>query len=78
MSEAEAERFLWHVWYYLIDTDPSAIANQASILLVVQRTAFNDLVQREPHLGMVVMRNMALELSHRLRRTNAAAAAVKK
>jgi hypothetical protein len=64
-----------------LDNSPrvaSAIANQASILLVVHRIAFNDLVQREPHLGMVVMRNIALELSNRLRRTNIAAAAVKK
>jgi len=51
-----------------------AIASQASILLVIQRTAFNDLVQREPYFGMMVMRNIGLELSHRLRRTNAAAA----
>ena len=55
-----------------------AIANQASILLVIQRTAFNDLLRREPHLGMMVMRNIGLELSNRLRRTNIVAAAVKK
>ena len=55
-----------------------AVANQASILLVIQRTAFSELVQREPHLGMMVMRNIASELSMRLRRTNVAAAAVKK
>src|SRR5581483_11199349 len=36
-----------------------AIAAQPSILLVVQRPAFNELVQNEPHLGMVVMRNIA-------------------
>jgi hypothetical protein len=46
-----------------------ALASQPSILLVVQRTAFNELVQREPHLGMVVMRNIALTLSNRLRRS---------
>jgi CRP/FNR family cyclic AMP-dependent transcriptional regulator len=45
-------------------------ANQASILLVVQRTAFNDLVQREPHLGMVVLRNIAVELSSKLRKAD--------
>jgi hypothetical protein len=56
----------------------NAIANQASILLVVQRSAFNELIHREPHLGMVVMRNIALELSHRLRRTNTSAAAARK
>lgn len=55
-----------------------AVAAQASILLVVQRTAFNDLAQREPHLGLVVMRNIATELSNRLRKTNAAVAGVKK
>jgi hypothetical protein len=47
-----------------------AIANQPSILLVMQRTAFNDIVQREPHLGMVVIRNIALDLSNKLRRAN--------
>jgi hypothetical protein len=52
-----------------------AVAKRASILLVIQRTAFNDLAQQEPHLGMVVMRNVAKELSGRLRRTNAAAIA---
>jgi hypothetical protein len=54
--------------------DPSprtamAVANQASILLVIQRSAFHDLVQREPHLGMVVMRNIAIELTNRFRKT---------
>jgi hypothetical protein len=47
-----------------------AIASQPSILLVVQRMAFQDLVRREPHLGMVIIRNIAIELSKRLRRTN--------
>ncbi len=46
-----------------------AVAAQPSILLVIQRTAFSDLAQREPHLGMVVMHNIATELSNRLRRT---------
>jgi hypothetical protein len=55
-----------------------AVASQASILLVIQRTAFLDLVQHEPHLGMVVLRNIALELSNRLRRTNTAFIALKK
>jgi len=54
-----------------------AAASQASIRLVIQRTAFNDLVQREPHLGMMVLRNIASELSNRLRRTNLAAAVKK-
>jgi CRP/FNR family transcriptional regulator, cyclic AMP receptor protein len=54
-----------------------AIANQASILLMIHRAAFNELVQREPHLGMMVMRNIALEVTNRLRRTNLAVVAVK-
>jgi hypothetical protein len=53
--------------------DPSprtamAVASQASILLMIQRSAFTDLVQHEPHLGMVVMRNIAVELTNRLRK----------
>jgi hypothetical protein len=47
-----------------------AVASQPSILLVIQRSAFSDLARREPHLGMVVMRNIALELSNRLRKAN--------
>jgi hypothetical protein len=53
----------------------TAIANQASILLVMERSAFYDLVQSEPRLGMIVMRNFALEFSNRLRRTNTLIAA---
>jgi hypothetical protein len=49
-----------------------AVASQASILLVIQRSAFSELVQREPHLGMVVMRNVAMDLSNKLRRANTA------
>ncbi len=48
----------------------SAIAAQTTIALVVQRAAFYELARREPHLGMVVMRNIALELSKRLRKSN--------
>jgi len=58
-----------------LDNSPrtaTAVAMQPSILLVIQRGAFNALTQREPHLGMVVMRNIALELSNRLRKTNLA------
>ncbi len=47
-----------------------AVASQPSILLVVHRGAFNDLIQREPHLGMVVMRNIALDTSNKLRLAN--------
>lgn len=49
-----------------------AVAGQASILLVIQRSAFYELVEREPHLGMVVMRNIAMDLSNKLRRANTA------
>jgi hypothetical protein len=49
-----------------------AAAAQPSILLVVQRTAFSDLVRREPNLGMVVMRNIAMDLAGKLRNVNAA------
>ncbi len=55
-----------------------AVASQASILLALHRDQFDNLVQREPTLGMVVLRNIALDLSHRLRRANAAAVAAKK
>jgi CRP-like cAMP-binding protein len=54
-----------------LDTSPRialAVASQASIVLVIQRSAFNDLAQHEPHLGMVVMRNIAIELTNRLRK----------
>jgi hypothetical protein len=55
-----------------------AIASQPSILLVMKRTAFTDAVRREPNLGMVVMRNIAQDLAHKLRGVNEALAAVKK
>lgn len=48
-----------------------AVANSPTILLIIQRRAFQDLMENEPHLGIVVMRNVALELTHRLRKTNA-------
>ncbi len=54
-----------------------AVAKQPSILLVMQRPQFFELTQREPHLGLAVMRNIALELSARLRRTNATLAGKK-
>jgi CRP-like cAMP-binding protein len=54
-----------------------AIASQPSILLVVQRPAFYSLVQTEPHLGMVVMRNIAIDVSNKLRKTDAALAALR-
>jgi CRP/FNR family transcriptional regulator, cyclic AMP receptor protein len=52
----------------------SGIATQPSILLVIRRPAFNALVHTEPHLGMAVMRNIALEVSNKLRKANAALA----
>ena len=54
-----------------------AVATQASILLVMQRAAYTDLAQREPHLGMTVMKNIAVELSQKLRQTNVVVAAQK-
>jgi CRP/FNR family transcriptional regulator, cyclic AMP receptor protein len=47
-----------------------ASAAQPSILVVVQRSAFADLVRREPGLGMVVMRNIASDLAVKLRNVN--------
>ena len=44
-----------------------ATASQPSILLVMQRSAFSDLVRREPNLGMVVMRNIAMDMAAKLR-----------
>jgi hypothetical protein len=55
-----------------------AVAAQPSILLVVQRSAFADLARREPNLGMVVMRNVAVDLAEKLRHANAALAAAQK
>ncbi|MFO1477359.1 MAG: cyclic nucleotide-binding domain-containing protein [Verrucomicrobiota bacterium] len=52
-----------------------AVAAQPSILLVVQRASFNTLIQTEPHLGMVIMRNMAVEVSNKLRKADAMIAA---
>lgn len=48
-----------------------AVCAQPTILLVLTRSAFNDLIQHEPHLGMIVMRNTAIDLSNKLRRANA-------
>jgi hypothetical protein len=51
------------------------IAAQPSILLVVQRAAFTNLIQNEPHLGMVVLRNIAIEVSNKLRKASASLSA---
>jgi hypothetical protein len=48
-----------------------AIAAQPTILLILKRGDFYELTQREPNLGLAVMRNIALELGNRLRRMNA-------
>jgi len=48
----------------------TATATQPSILLAIQRAAIHELAQREPHLGMRVMRNFALGLSRKLRHMN--------
>jgi CRP-like cAMP-binding protein len=55
-----------------------AVASQPSILLVMKRTAFTEAVRREPNLGMVVMRNIAQDLAHKLRGVNEALANVRK
>jgi hypothetical protein len=44
-----------------------AVAAQPSIVLVLQQEAFLDLTRREPALGMTVVRNMALDISSKLR-----------
>jgi len=49
-----------------------AIATQPSILLVIKRTAFTEVVRREPNLGMMVMRNLAQDLALKLRSVNEA------
>ena len=48
------------------------VAAQPSILLVMHRDAFNQLIAREPHLGMLVIRNIALDLSQKLRQASSA------
>jgi hypothetical protein len=55
-----------------------AIATQPSILLVIKRDAFTELVRREPMLGMMVMRNLAQDLAAKLRGVNDTIAGIKK
>jgi hypothetical protein len=55
-----------------------AVALQPTILLVMKKSAFSDLVRREPNLGMVVMRNLAHDLAIKLRGVNEALSGVKK
>ena len=54
-----------------------AIAVPPSIVLLIHRNAFNELVQREPHLGMVIMRNIAIDLSNNLRLSNTTIASLR-
>ncbi len=55
-----------------------AVATQPSILLVMKRDAFADLVRHEPTLGMMVMRNLAQDLAVKLRSVNDALSTVRK
>ncbi|HZM01820.1 MAG TPA: cyclic nucleotide-binding domain-containing protein [Candidatus Saccharimonadales bacterium] len=55
-----------------------AVASQPSILLVMKRSAFGELVRREPNLGMTVMRNLAQDLALKLRGVNETLSSVKK
>jgi CRP-like cAMP-binding protein len=55
-----------------------AVATQPSILLVMKRTAFAEVVRREPNLGMMVMRNLAQDLALKLRGVNEALTNLKK
>jgi hypothetical protein len=55
-----------------------AAAAQPSILLVVQRSAFSDLVRREPNLGMGVMHNIAMDLAAKLRHADSSLSSASK
>jgi hypothetical protein len=55
-----------------------AIVTQPSILLMMKRAEFTDLVRREPGLGMAVMRNLARDLAMKLRGVNEAVSGPKK
>ena len=48
-----------------------ALSRLPTIMLVMEREEFAKLIQREPHLGMVVTRNIAQDLATKLRRANA-------
>jgi SulP family sulfate permease len=47
-----------------------AIATEPTILLAIPRDSFDGLCTMEPRLGMVVMHNIALDLSAKLRGAN--------
>jgi len=55
-----------------------AVTSQPSILLVIKRDAFADLVRRESGLGMMVMRNLAQDLAVKLRGVNDALSGARK
>ena len=44
-----------------------AVASQPTILLLMKRAGFAELVRREPGLGMMIMRNLAQDLAVKLR-----------
>ena len=50
---------------------------QPSILLLMKRPEFEKLTKREPHLGMVVMKNIALDLSQKIRNINSSISTAK-
>jgi GNAT superfamily N-acetyltransferase len=58
----------------LLDGQPrtaEAVAETPARLLQLKRSAFDNLVQDDPHIGLVVYRNIAGILASRLRRTDA-------
>jgi hypothetical protein len=55
-----------------------AVASQPSILLVMKRAAFAEVVRREPNLGMMVMRNLAQDLAVKLRSVNDTLTSIRK
>jgi CRP-like cAMP-binding protein len=55
-----------------------AVASQPSILLLMKRPGFADLVRREPGLGMMIMRNLAQDLAVKLRGVNDALSGVRR
>lgn len=58
----------------LLDGSPRAaraVSKQPTVMLVIERAAFLELIQREPHLGLVIIRNIAGDISSKLRRANA-------
>ncbi len=48
----------------------TTIAEDNSILLIIQRLHFDRIIGTEPHLGMIVFRNLALDLSRKLMNVN--------